>query len=341
MSRPTRQIVVDPENPDASAIDEAARVLLSGGLVAFPTETVYGLGADATDPAAVTRIFEAKGRPPTNPLIVHVDRPESARACAANGAFDGPIARLCDRWWPGPVTFVVRKSSLIPDVVTAGEPTVGLRSPSAPVALALIRALGRPIAAPSANRSTGLSPTRANHVLKDLEGRVDLILDGGPTTVGIESTVFDLTVFPPRVLRPGPVTLDRLLAEGLHDLQCGIPSTSDPASHPTPSPGQLRIHYAPRTPTFWVDPADFSRFVMAGRGGILRFGELVDSDDHRFGRSERLATPEVAALRLYEVLHDLDDAGLDFLVVVPPPDRPDWEAVRDRLWRASRPALMS
>ncbi len=208
MATLTRTLVVDPNEPDPAAIDEAARVLREGGLVAFATETVYGLGADATNPAAVARIFEAKGRPAYNPLIVHVDGVEMARACLTE--FTSSDESIVSQWWPGPVTFVYYRSALIPDIVTAGSPTVGVRAPKPAVARELIRALGRPIAAPSANRSTGISPTRAEHVLKDLDGRIDLVLDSGPTEVGLESTVVDMTRWYPRILRPGPVTVEQL-----------------------------------------------------------------------------------------------------------------------------------
>ena len=187
-------------------------MLRRGGLVAFATETVYGLGADATDPAAVTRIFEAKGRPDANPLIVHADGPDMARSCVANWPDEARL--LAEACWPGPLTLVLPRSARIPDVVTAGLETVGVRVPDTRVARSLIARAGRPVAAPSANRSTGISPTLARHVLKDLDGRIDLILDSGPTALGLESTVLDLSRDSPRLLRPGPFSRE-FLAETL------------------------------------------------------------------------------------------------------------------------------
>ncbi len=175
-------------------------MLRRGGLVAFATETVYGLGADATDPAAVTGIFEAKGRPAVNPLIVHADGLEMARSCVASWPEEARI--LAEACWPGPLTLVLPRSARIPNVVTAGRETVGIRVPDTRVARLLIARTGRPVAAPSANRSTGISPTLARHVLKDLDGRIDLILDSGPTALGLESTVVDLSRDSPRLLRP-------------------------------------------------------------------------------------------------------------------------------------------
>ncbi|MGE3821775.1 MAG: L-threonylcarbamoyladenylate synthase [Isosphaeraceae bacterium] len=328
----TRSIVVDPERPDPAAIKEAATILEAGGLVAFPTETVYGLGADATSAGAVGRIFQAKGRPPSNPLIVHVDGADMARSCLADPNVSPEVARLWDRWWPGPVTFVLEKSSRIPDVVTAGSRTVGLRMPRSPIALALIQALGRPIAAPSANRSTGVSPTRAEHVRKDLDGLVELILDGGPTSIGLESTVVDLTGQIPRVLRVGPITESELRTRDEP-----TPGRSTAIAERPASPGQARVHYAPRTPTYWVEPADLGRVALRGRGGLLVVGRRMGSVAWSHDRRIDLEEPVEAARRLYDVLHDLEDSRLDFLVVVPPPAEPEWETIRDRLWRASRP----
>src|SRR5262249_34135404 len=177
---------VDPHSPNAEAITGAARLLRAGGLVAFPTETVYGLGANALDASAVARIFAAKGRPANNPLIVHVAEADEARQVAAD--WPEAAARLAERFWPGPLTLVLPKRAIVPDAVTANGPTLAVRVPAHPVAQALLRAAGVPVAAPSANRSTELSPTRAEHVLRGLDGRIDVLLDGGPTAGGIEST---------------------------------------------------------------------------------------------------------------------------------------------------------
>ncbi|HLH27882.1 MAG TPA: L-threonylcarbamoyladenylate synthase, partial [Acidimicrobiales bacterium] len=244
----TRVLAVDPEAPDADALAEAARVLARGGLVAFATETVYGLGAVATDANAVARIFAAKGRPSVNPLIVHVADVGQAGECVA----DWPDAadRLAGRFWPGPLTLVLRRSGRIPDIVTAGKATVGVRWPAGKVARGLIAGCGRPVAAPSANRSNRLSPTRAEHVLADLDGRIDLVLDSGPTAFGLESTVLDLTDDPPRLLRPGPIAVKDL--EAALGGPLAVPETGSSSDRPT-SPGQMPVHYSPRTPAFRVD----------------------------------------------------------------------------------------
>src|SRR4051794_3459108 len=237
MSSTTRVIAVDPRQPDPSVLEEAARVLMRGGLVAFATETVYGLGADATNPEAVARIFAAKGRPTFNPLIVHASHTDMARACVAD--WPETAHALAGRFWPGPLTLVLPRSTIIDDIVTAGHDTVGVRIPEPPLARRLIAAAGRPIAAPSANRSTGVSPTLASHVLADLDGRIDLVLDSGQTAVGLESTVLDVTTRLPRILRPGPVTLSEIegVLEGTR-----VRDHEDNSSHgqqPVTSPGQM------------------------------------------------------------------------------------------------------
>ncbi len=200
--------VVQAAEPADPAIREAAALLRAGHVVAFPTETVYGLGANALDPAAIERIYQAKGRPAYNPLIVHVADIAGARALTTS--WPEAAVRLTEEFWPGPLTIILPKAAAIPPIVTAGLPNVAVRVPSHPVALALLQAAGLPLAAPSANRSEGLSPTTAEHVRGSLGGRIPLILDGGPTSVGIESTVIDLSGPVPRVLRPGMISLDTL-----------------------------------------------------------------------------------------------------------------------------------
>jgi L-threonylcarbamoyladenylate synthase len=324
---------LDPADPDTAILAAAARVLRGGGLVAFPTETVYGLGANALDAATVGRIFAAKGRPAHNPLIVHIAEADEARRVAAD--WPDAAARLAEHFWPGPLTLVLPKQPTVPDVVTAGGPTVAVRLPAHPVAQALIRAAGVPLAAPSANRSTELSPTRAEHVLRGLDGRIDLLLDAGPTAGGIESTVLDLTSSPPRLLRPGLI--------GLAELASVIgPVSHAAASHePTqslPSPGMLPRHYAPRTPLECIEAGGAERvaaLVHEGkRLGWVPFGDAGPvTADVRLGV---LPTDPVAyAAGLYAVLHELDAAGLDRIVVTLPPDTADWLAVRDRLRRAA------
>src|SRR5262249_19767115 len=247
----TEVLPVDPRHPDPAVIERAAELLRRGEVVAFPTETVYGLGANALDEAAVRRVFEAKGRPANNPLIVHVTHAE--QAVGLTGDWPEAAAKLAARFWPGPLTLVLPRSPRVPDVVTAGGPTVAVRMPAHPVAFGLIRAAGVPLAAPSANRSGELSPTRAEHVLVSLGGRIPLILDGGPTTGGIESTVVDVTGTPVRLLRPGLVSvadLERIVGP------LAVPSPLDTSETALPSPGMLSRHYAPRTPVTLVDEGE-------------------------------------------------------------------------------------
>jgi L-threonylcarbamoyladenylate synthase len=327
-------------------IQRAAAVLRAGGLVAFPTETVYGLGADALDGAAVRRIFEAKGRPANNPLIVHVA--DVATVAAAAAEWPAVAARLAEQFWPGPLTLVLPRAVAVPDAVTAGGPTVGVRFPAHPVAQALIKASGVPLAAPSANRSTQLSPTRAEHVLRDLDGRIEMILDGGPTPGGLESTVLNLTTSPPHLLRPGLVTPEEIEAvigpiDKSGSEKGSVPLSSQGQSPfpslPVPSPGMLGRHYAPRTRLELAEDDGWklvAAHCRAGRRvGWLSFGATAEQ---RLAVARCVIMPAEAvdyAARLYAVLHALDDAGVDRIVVALPPDTPEWLAVRDRLSRAA------
>lgn len=301
---------------EAQQIERAAALLRAGRLVAFPTETVYGLGANALDPVAVRRVYAAKGRPAGSPLIVHVESVEQARSLASEWP---AAADLLAHWfWPGPLTLVVRRGAQIPDAVTGGLPTVGLRMPAHPVALALIRAAGVPIAAPSANRFTELSPTRAEHVQRSLGAAVDLILDGGPTVVGIESTVVSLVEQPPVLLRPGAVTREEL--EARLGTIASAPAPAEGAAHA--SPGQHPRHYAPRTCLLLLQPGDPR---PDGRGVSLAPGSGLPAD------------PRACAAALYATLHELDQQGWDWIAIGLPPATPEWEAVRDRLSRAAAP----
>src|SRR5579871_398484 len=252
----TRVLLIDATSPEAEILAEAARVMQRGGLVAFPTETVYGLGANALDTSAVARIFVAKGRPANNPLIVHVPSAVEAQKVAVEWSLSA--AGLAQRFWPGPLTLVMRKHSSIPANITANGPTVAVRVPAHPVALGLLRAAAMPLAAPSANRSTELSPTRAEHVLRGLDGRIDLLLDGGPTAGGIESTVVDLTTVPPRLLRPGLVSVAEL--ESVLGTLTRIESVSQ-TERVLPSPGLLPRHYAPRTPVECIESREEMRLA--------------------------------------------------------------------------------
>jgi L-threonylcarbamoyladenylate synthase len=341
-----------PASP--TAIERAARVLQSGGLVAFPTETVYGLGARADDAAAVARIFEAKGRPATNPLIVHARDAAHARELALS--WPDQAALLAELFWPGPLTLVVlRREGRIADNAAAGGPTVALRVPAHPVAGALLDACDLPIAAPSANRSTSISPTAADHVLKSLDGRIDMVIDGGPTGYGIESTIVDVTRSPAVILRPGAVTAESLAAHIPIAHLSGI--VVDPGQR-APSPGLFARHYAPRAKVILLAMENIEAELQAARGRGERVGVILraparggmgplaaPSLETRAPESLRLrdkghveelpaeAAPYAAGL--YAALHRLDDAGCDRILIAAVPDEPAWAAVRDRLTRAS------
>jgi L-threonylcarbamoyladenylate synthase len=295
------------------SVERAAALIRAGKLVAFPTETVYGLGANAFDRAAVERIFTAKGRPRTSPLIVHVDSIEMARGLAAY--WPDAAETLARRYWPGPLTLVVPKRREIPDIVTAGLPTVGLRMPAHPLALELIRAAGVPIAGPSANRFTELSPTAAGHVPDSL---ADYLLDGGPARVGIESSVLSL-VGAPLLLRPGVIPLPEIEA-----LIGPVETAAPPDPEGTPgahaSPGMTPRHYRPATPLYLLDPGERP---PEGRGAWLRIGREMPAN-----------ALEYAAV-LYDTLHRLDAEGLDWIAVERPPETPEWAGVLDRLRRAA------
>ncbi|WP_433929223.1 L-threonylcarbamoyladenylate synthase [Sorangium cellulosum] len=321
---------------DAASIARAAEILRRGGLVAFPTETVYGLGARADDGRAARGIFEAKGRPPGNPLIVHVPDVASARALAASWPDDAE--RLAQAMWPGPLTLIVaRRPDRVADEVAAGGPTVAIRVPVHPVARALLEAVGLPIAAPSANRSTAISPTAAEHVEKSLGGRIDAIVDGGGAAVGIESTIVDVTRSPARLLRPGHVAAEAIAA--LVPLQTSAGLITAPGER-APSPGTHARHYAPRARVALVPAAavrdEVARAALAGaRAGAVERGSRTAPGPH----AELLpADPAGYAAALYAALHRLEDAGCDVIVIAAVPEDPAWDAVRDRLTRASAPA---
>ena len=320
---------------DRATIAKAAKLLREGRLVAVPTETVYGLAANALDEAAVRRIFEAKGRPAFNPLIVHVPGVDEARRLSS--AWPELAERLAGAFWPGPLTLIVPKAPSIPEAVTAGLPSVALRAPSHPVARALLLECGLPLAAPSANLFGAVSPTTAAHVAQSLGEGVDLVLDGGPCEVGIESTVIHLTGGRPRVLRPGGVTA-QALASVIGPVD-EINQTVDTGARP--SPGLLSRHYAPRGKAQLVAAAAFGATLAAlppeaRIGAVVR--ELPAPVDARLVAWERLgSSPEAFQRRLYAALHRLDEAGATDVLLESPPDEPEWEAVADRLRRAAGP----
>lgn len=343
--RRTLTLTVSPQGEPAARVAEAAALLRAGELVAFPTETVYGLGADATNPAAVERIFAAKQRPHSDPLIVHISGAEGL----AGVARDIPPAawELARRFWPGPLTLVLPRDPAIPPVVTAGGDTVGVRAPSHPVARALLRAAGVPVAAPSANRFMRASPTTAAHVLQDLDGRIACVLDGGPCGVGVESSVLDLTVDPPRLLRPGAVTLEQLRAV--------LPATLGPgegvatAGSVARAPGQMARHYAPRARLVVYDETGVAgaEAVLAAARQALAGGAPVGAlaPDEEAPALEALGVvvarlgpaddPAAAARALYAGLRWLDDQGREPLLAHTWPRVGLGLALWDRLRRAA------
>ena len=303
---------------NAANIVRAAEILRGGGLVAFPTETVYGLGAHALDPAAVRKIFAAKERPDWDPLIVHVSGMEMARALAKISALPALFEPLAKTFWPGPITFVVEKAMCVPDEVTARRATVALRQPRHPLAAALLATAQLPIAAPSANKFGRPSPTRAEHVAEDLGDRVDLILDGGPTELGVESTVLDLTQMPPAILRPGGVTREQLATTlGKVTLHGGV--ADEIAAKGLASPGMTVKHYAPRAA---VELFEDETTLKA------RLEEL-----RRAGKSCDVLTTE--ARSLFAEMRRLDAEGTDVILALLPAVEGIGLAVRDRLRRAS------
>jgi L-threonylcarbamoyladenylate synthase len=314
-------------------IQEAVEILSRGRLVAFPTETVYGLGADATKADAVRRIFAAKGRPSTNPLICHVADASIARRYARS--WPDAASRIVARFWPGPISIVLPKTDEIVSEVTAGRDTVALRAPDHPLALELLRAFDRPVAAPSANKSNHVSPTTAAHVRDELGDTIDIILDGGPCQVGIESTVLDLSSERPVILRPGGISRSQIEEViGPVDVFGGSVDRSTAAM----SPGQQEKHYAPHTPSI--------RFETSQRGLILADTEghpngimVVSASDSVQRDGPIIAMPKLAELyarHFYGVLRELDQMGLHTIYIEVPPDRPEWAAVRDRIRRATR-----
>lgn len=331
-----------PSATTDAALDRGIEILRRGGLVAIPTETVYGLAADALDEEAVDGIFRAKGRPSSNPLIVHVADEAMARDLAR--AWPASAAEIIKAFWPGPVTVVVPRAPCVPAIVTAGGDTVALRCPAHRLTRRLIERGSMPLAAPSANRSERLSPTTAHHVLESLGNRIDLILDAGPCEQGIESTVIDCTSTPPRILRPGP--LDRATIEAvIGDVHWAGDS---PAQEPARSPGQLARHYRPRTPL--EIPTDPPARVAALLAADRRVGWLVlaSGDAARvLATSKNVVAvpmpsdPAAYARCLYATLHALDQRQLDRIVVDAPPHDDRWRAVCDRLGRAAadRPAM--
>jgi L-threonylcarbamoyladenylate synthase len=311
--------------PTAQSIAEAARQVQQGGLVAFPTETVYGLGADATNDRAVAAIYEAKGRPHFNPLISHVLDAHEARCFVHWNDLAESLAR---RFWPGPLTLVLPRAegSPIALLTTAGLDTVAIRAPSHPIAQALIRAAGRPLAAPSANRSGTVSPTTAQHVAQSLGERVPIILDGGPSPVGVESTVLDLTTPTPTVLRPGGATREAIEeVVGPVALSEALPSGDSALK----SPGQLRSHYAPSR------PVRLDATSVAAHEGLLAFGADAPSGARLTLNLSPSADLGEAAANLFSMMRAMDRPGIARIAVMPIPETGLGLAINDRLRRAA------
>lgn len=310
------------EAANSESIARAAEWLRRGELVAFPTETVYGLGANALAAEAVQKIYAAKGRPATSPLIVHVASIAMARELVSE--WPEEAQRLAERFWPGPLTLVLPKAAVVPDALSAGLPTVGLRWPKHPVAEALIREAGIPLAAPSANRFTELSPTTAKHVQKSLGGVVAMVLDGGPCEVGIESTVLSLVGGARRLLRPGMVSRAELEA-----VVGPVEVVEGSGEGPQEAPGQHERHYAPKT----------RLLVVKGEGDLPPKGRGLylfrTKASPQIPARRMPKDPEDYASLLYELLHELDQQGLQWIAVEAPPAGGQWDGIRDRLRRAS------
>ncbi len=326
---------VQTEILDASTVFRAAEILRNGGIVAFPTETVYGLGANAFSPSAVEKIFKAKGRPSDNPLIVHIAEIETVGDLAEE--FPEAARRLAEKFWPGPLTIILKRKSVVPDVVTAGLDTVGIRMPYEPLARELIRLAGVPVAAPSANISGRPSPTTAAHTIDDMNGRADAVLCGGDCRVGVESTVLDMSGDVPTVLRPGGITADEIEAViGTVRSGRGLSENEAPKS-----PGMKYRHYAPRAQVIILDGGtdEAKRTLKAAADkkiGVMAF----ERDAAAFeGLCESVfclgSTPEDAAQRLFFGLRELDKLGVDVIYAPKIPDGDSWAAVRNRLYKAA------
>jgi len=318
-----------------AAVRRAADLLRAGEVVALPTETVYGLAANALDAKAVERIFQIKGRPAHNPIIVHVASIDMAKRCVAH--WSDLAGRLAKAFWPGPLTLVLPRAKEIPGVVTAGGPTVGVRWPSHPFIQAVIRECGFPLAAPSANPSNLVSPTNAEHVRKALGDKIRLIVDGGQSQVGLESTVLDISASPPRLLRPGMIHEQGLLAV-TGDLVLGASESPEVLK----SPGLLKKHYSPKARLVmwsWRDERELRmRSAECGvrSSGVHVVAHTCIHSGAGFGRVSVIPHDAAAFARaIYAELHQCDEAGAELIVVEALPDAPEWRAIADRLGRAA------
>jgi L-threonylcarbamoyladenylate synthase len=320
----------------AAAVQRAAELLRAGEVVALPTETVYGLAANALDEKAVAKIFQIKGRPANNPIIVHVAGVEMTKRCVKD--FPVMAEKLLKSFWPGPLTLVLPRAKEIPDIVTAHGETVGIRWPSHPFIQAVIRECGFPLAAPSANLSNQISPTNAEHVRAQLAGKISLIVDGGQSQVGIESTVLDLTVIPPQVLRPGMIHAESLVAV-CGEIQNSKTEISTPVLH---SPGLLKKHYSPKAKLLvlnWRDEVDLKSQIANSKLQIQNCFVIahtkIPAGENFADVSVMPHDAEAFARALYAELHRCDAADAELIVVEQPPDSPEWSGIADRLRRAA------
>ncbi len=341
----TRIININPERPELSKIRDAVRVLKDGGLVAFPTETVYGLGADALNPWAVKKIFEVKGRPSDNPLIVHVAGVEEVAPLVRE--VPDKVEKLMNMFWPGPLTLVLKKKSFVPDIVTAGLDTVAIRMPDNEVALAMIREAGTPVVAPSANIFTRPSPTTSDHVVSDLNGKIEVILDAGATRIGVESTVIDAATDKLILLRPGGLNLEIIEAEvGRVELHPAVQKMPG-ASAPSRSPGMKYKHYSPEAKVILVEGRDecivekvnslireFERDGSVVGVITMRKEELYDTDKVKF-----MSDTKVFAKNLFAAFREFDNMGVDVIVVEGIEEKGLGLAIVNRLRKASNKIL--
>ena len=323
----------------AAAVKRAAELLRAGEVVALPTETVYGLAANALNKKAVAKIFQIKNRPANNPIIVHIAGVEMAKRCVT--VWPDPAEKLARAFWPGPLTLVLPCAKEIPGLVIAGGKTVGVRWPGHPFIQAVIRECGFPLAAPSANLSGRVSPTNAEHVRKQLGGKISLIVDGGQSQVGIESTVLDLTVSPPQVLRPGMIHAESLAAV-IGEVRSQKSEVNREHGETLRSPGRLWRHYSPKARLLvlsWRDDADLNSQLSTFNSQLLDCHVIahthIPSAEH-FARVSMIPhDAEAFARAIYAELHHCDAAGAELIVVEKPPESPEWAGIADRLQRAA------
>lgn len=321
----SRTLIIRSSDKDFEAeLTRASEIIREGGTVAFPTETVYGLGADALNANAVHRIFEAKGRPADNPLIVHIANKEQCSELAEEIPSDALL--LMEKFWPGPLTLILKAKNIVPEVTTGGLDTVGLRMPENPIALELIRRSGRPIAAPSANTSGSPSPTNADHVIQDLEGKIDAVLDGGPTDIGLESTVVDMTGSIPTILRPGQVTADDI-RKCIGQVSIGYKDRTLDEDEIARSPGMKYTHYSPKTRVLLIE-GDVESVRKAINKAVYdchiegeRTGLLVTEETAKFVKTDEIYSlgkrnvPAQAARSIFMGLRHLDSKKVDLIVI--------------------------